>query len=178
LSHPFVRPVNCGLGPEIPATATQHQITQLNCQYTNAKDNYQLVNTVKKVLRKQITDSIDDLYLSSMHNRLTGYANIPVATMLTNLFTNYAQIDNLALDDIKTNIRKQWDPNTPIKSMSKQIQTNCDIAKMANQPYSAAQKLSFAYTLVFKTGMYFEACKEWDAKPAADKTWGQFQVTL
>jgi hypothetical protein len=111
-----------------------------------------------------------------MHNRLTGYTNILVATMLTNLFNNYAQIDNLAMDNIETNIRKQWDPNTPIESMYKQIQTNCDITEMANQPYSAAQKLSFAYTLVFKTGMYFEACNEWDAKPAANKTWANFKL--
>jgi hypothetical protein len=96
--------------------------------------------------------------------------------MLTNLFTNYAQIDNLAMDDVETNIRKQWDPNTPIESMYKQIQTNCDIAEMANQVYSAAQKLSFAYTLVFKTRMYFKACKEWDAKPAADTTWANFKL--
>jgi hypothetical protein len=175
-AHPFVRPVNPGLGPNIPAAATQHQIAQLNHQYTNAKDEYQLINTVEKALRKQITDSVDDLYLSSMHNHLTGYANVPVATMLTNIFTNYAQIDNLAMDDVETNICKQWDPNTPIESMYKQIQTNCDIAEMANQLYSAAQKLSFAYTLVFKTGMFFEACKEWDAKPAADKTWANFKL--
>ncbi len=97
-THPFIRPVNPGLGPDIPAAATQHQIAQLNHQYTNAKDEYQLVNTVEKALRKQITDSVDDLYLSSMQNCLTGYANVPVATMLTNLFTNYAQIDNLAMD--------------------------------------------------------------------------------
>jgi hypothetical protein len=52
-AHPFVRPVNPGLGPDIPAAATQHQIAQLNRQYTNAKDEYQLVNTVKKALCKQ-----------------------------------------------------------------------------------------------------------------------------
>jgi hypothetical protein len=177
-AHPFICPVNPGLGPDIPAAVTQHQIAQLNRQYTNAKDEYQLVNTVEKALRKQITDSVDDLYLSSMHNHLTGYTNVPVATMLTNLFTNYAQIDNLAMDDVETNIHKQWDPNTPTESMYKQIQTNCDIAEMANQPYSAAQKLSFAYTFVFKTGMYFDACKEWDAKPAADKTWANFKLHL
>jgi hypothetical protein len=60
--------------------------------------------------------------------------------------------------------------------MYKQIQTNCNIAEMANQPYSTAQKLSFAYTLVFKRGMYFNACKEWDAKPAANKTWTNFKL--
>jgi hypothetical protein len=166
------------LALDLTSLLLQHntKIAQLNHQYTNAKDEYQLINTVEKALRKQITDSVDDLYLSSMHNHLTGYANVPVATMLTNLFNNYAQIDNLAMDDVETNIRKQWNPNTPIESMHKQIQTNCDIAKMANQPYSAAQKLSFAYTLVFKTGMYFEACKEWDAKPTADKTWANFKL--
>ncbi len=175
-THPFVCSVNCGLGPDIPATATQHQIAQLNHQYTNAKDEYQLVNTVEKVLPKQITNSVDDLYLSSMHNHLTGYANVLVATMLMNLFTNYAQIDNLAMDDVESNIRKKRDPKTPIKSMYKHIQTNCDITKMANQPYSAAQKLSFASSLVFKTGMYFKACKEWDAKPTTDKTWANFKL--
>lgn len=175
-NNPFDRPVNPGIGPDFPAGATQHQIAQINRQYSNDKIEYNLVNTVEKALRKQITDSIDDLYLSSMHNRLTGYANVPVVTMLTNLFNNYAQIDNLAMDDIENNIRKQWDPSTPIESMYKQIQTNCDIAELANQPYSNAQKLSFAYTLVFKTGMYFDACKEWDAKPAADKTWDNFKL--
>ena len=81
-TNPFIRPANPGLGPVIPANATQHQIAELNCQYTNAKDKYQLVNTVEKALRKQITNSIDNLYLSSMHNHLTGYANVPVTTML------------------------------------------------------------------------------------------------
>jgi hypothetical protein len=70
-AHPFVCPVNPGLGPDIPAAATQHQIAQLNRQYTNAKDEYQLVNTVKKAVRKQITNFVDDLYLCSMHNRLS-----------------------------------------------------------------------------------------------------------
>jgi hypothetical protein len=107
-AHPFVRPVNPGLGPDIPAAATQHQIAQLNHEYTNAKDENQLVNTVKKVLREQITDSVDDLYLSSMHNHLTGYANVPVATMLTNLFTNYAQIDNLAMTILHTCLFQFW----------------------------------------------------------------------
>jgi hypothetical protein len=123
-AYPFIHPVNPGLGPVFPANATQHQIAQLNRQYSNAKDKYNLVNTVKKAVCKQITDSIEDLYHSSMHNRLTGYANVPVATMLMNLFTNYAQIDNLAMDNVEDNIQKQWDPNTPIESMYKQIQTN------------------------------------------------------
>ena len=175
-NHPFDRPANPGLGPVFPNNATQHQIAQLNRQYTNAKEEYNLVNTVEKALRKQITDNVEDLYLNSMHNRLTGYANVPVATMLTNLFNMYAQIDNLAMSDVEDNIRKAWDPSTPIETLYRQIQTNCDLADMANQPFSAAQKLNFAYTAVFKTGMYFDACKDWDDKPAADKTWNNFKL--
>lgn len=175
-NHPFVRPANPGLGPQFPAAATQHQIAQINREYANNKYEYVLVNTVEKALRKQITDSIDDIYLSSMRNRLTGYANVPVRTMLTTLFTNYAKIDDLAMDTVENNIKKQWDPSTPIETLFNQIQTNCDIADMAEQPFTDAQKLSFAYTLVYKTGMYFDACKEWNAKPAADKTWDNFKL--
>jgi hypothetical protein len=60
-ANPFVHPVNPGLGPVFPANTTQHQIAQLNHQYSNAKDEYILVNTVKKALGKQITDSIEDV---------------------------------------------------------------------------------------------------------------------
>jgi hypothetical protein len=62
-THPFVRPVNPGLGPNIPAAATQHRIAQLNCQYTNAKDEYQLINTVKK---RYVSKSLIPLMISTL----------------------------------------------------------------------------------------------------------------
>eukprot|EP00957_Ditylum_brightwellii_P096225 7329813-Ditylum_brightwellii.AAC.1 len=45
----------------------------------------------------------------------------------------------------------------------------------ANQPYTVVQVLSIAYNLVFKTGVYKEACRKWCNKPDADKTWPNFK---
>jgi hypothetical protein len=32
------------------------------------------------------------------------------------------------------------------------------------------------YTLVYNTGLYFDECKEWKAKPEDDKTWENFKI--
>eukprot|EP00957_Ditylum_brightwellii_P082721 6289915-Ditylum_brightwellii.AAC.1 len=49
------------------------------------------------------------------------------------------------------------------------------VAGNANQLYTAAQALSIVYNLVFKTGVYKDACKEWWNKPPAERTWPNFK---
>ena len=41
---------------------------------------------------------------------------------------------------------------------------------------SPAAYATIAYTLVFKSGLYFEDCKTWNACPAAQRTWDNFKI--
>ena len=41
---------------------------------------------------------------------------------------------------------------------------------------TAEQLLCIAYTLVFKTGLYFEDCKTWNTRPANQHTWDNFKI--
>ena len=47
-----------------------------------------------------------------------------------------------------------------------------------NQPISDAQLLNSAYAAVFHTGLYFDACKEWQSKPQAERTWENFNTFI
>jgi hypothetical protein len=40
----------------------------------------------------------------------------------------------------------------------------------------AAQKLSSAYSKIFKSGKFNSACRRWDEKIEADKTWNNFKI--
>jgi hypothetical protein len=40
----------------------------------------------------------------------------------------------------------------------------------------AAQKLSSAYSNIFKSGNFNSACRRWDEKVEADKTWNNFKI--
>jgi hypothetical protein len=65
---------------------------------------------------------------------------------------------------------KPWDPNTPFEILAKQINDCANFSDAAGQPYSPAQILTQAYSLVFVTGLYKQQLEEWDVKAIANKT--------
>ena len=73
-------------------------------------------------------------------------------------------------------MRATWDPNSPFDCLVKQIEDGQDYADDGGQSYTAEQLLHIAYTLVFKTGLYFEDCKTWNARPANQHTWDNFKI--
>ena len=99
--------------------------------------------------------------------------NQSIRAILQHLFDNYGNITPLELEDNNTKMR---DPNTPFDCLVKQIKDGQDYADDGGQPYTAEQLLCVAYTLVFKTGLYFEDCKTWNARPATQHTWDNFKI--
>ena len=66
-------------------------------------------------------------------------------------------------------MRSNWDPNSPFDCLIKQLEDGQDYAEDGGQPYTTEQLLHITYTLVFKTGLYFEECKQWNNCPATER---------
>jgi hypothetical protein len=47
---------------------------------------------------------------------------------------------------------------------------------VGGQPYGDAMILYIVFTLVFNTGLFPDACRAWQARAIADKTWMQFKL--
>jgi hypothetical protein len=69
-----------------------------------------------------------------------------------------------------------YDPNQPIETLFQQIQDARAFAVAGGQPYGAAMIINVAYTLVFNTGLYPDACRAWQSRALAAKTWAQFKI--
>jgi hypothetical protein len=69
-----------------------------------------------------------------------------------------------------------FDPNQPIETLFEQIQDARAFAVAGGQPYGAAMIINVAYTLVFNTGFYSDACRAWQSRAIATKTWAQFKI--
>jgi hypothetical protein len=69
-----------------------------------------------------------------------------------------------------------YDPNQPIETLFQQIQDARAFAVAGGQPYGAAMIINVSYTLVFNTGLYPDACRAWQSRAIATKTWGQFRL--
>eukprot|EP00957_Ditylum_brightwellii_P199958 15243390-Ditylum_brightwellii.AAC.2 len=95
--------------------------------------------------------------------------------ILQHLYATYGIITTIKLEENNKATKKDYDATLPIEHLAEQIEMAVMIAGNANQPYTAAQVLSIAYNLVFKTGVYTDACKEWRNMAAADKIWPNFK---
>jgi hypothetical protein len=69
-----------------------------------------------------------------------------------------------------------YDPNQPIETLFQQIQDTRAFALAGRKPYGEAMIVNVAYTLVFNTELYPEACRVWQSRAIATKTWAQFKI--
>jgi hypothetical protein len=69
-----------------------------------------------------------------------------------------------------------YDPNQQIETLFQQIQDARAFAVAGGQPYGNAMIVNVAYTLVFNTGVFPDACRAWQSRAIAGKTWAQFKI--
>jgi hypothetical protein len=90
-----------------------------------------------------------------------GYANCTSLQLLTHLLTYYAMITPTELTQNYERLNTPYDPNQPIETLFQQIQDARAFAVAGGQPYGAAMIVNVAYTLVFNTGLFPDACWAW-----------------
>jgi hypothetical protein len=96
--------------------------------------------------------------------------------MLDHLFLSYGSITAVDIEHNFENMRKAWYPQQPVETLFKNIQDCVDFAEAGGVSIGAAQKLSSAYSKIFKSGKFNGACRRWDEKLEADKTWNNFKI--
>jgi hypothetical protein len=89
-----------------------------------------------------------------------GYANCTSLQLLTHLLTHYAMIAPTELTQNYKRLNAPYDPNQPIETLLQKIQDARAFAVAGGQPYGAAMIVNVAYTLVFNTGLFPEACND------------------
>jgi hypothetical protein len=174
--QPFIIVNYPGPQPNLANDTTAAQISESVRQHTEGLREWREYTNIHNALKKQLTDAIEPVYLRSQRHRHVGFANKSLREIIAFLFQAYGQLTPQKLIDNQMTMNTPWDPNTPFETLIEQIEDAMEIADAANQAFTDAQILTLAYTLVYNTGLYFDECKEWKAKPTADKTWENFKI--
>jgi hypothetical protein len=85
----------------------------------------------------------------------------------------------LAPTELRQNYKRlntPYDHNQPIETLFQQIQDARAFAVAGGQPYGATMIVNVAYTLMFNTGLFPDACRAWQSRAIAGKTWAQFKL--
>ena len=174
--HAFVMPLNPGAVPVIPAGATAAHTGELVCQHGENLQMYQETQRTDQALKQQLLNAVDEMYTRGLRNPHTGYSNVTTMGLLTHLYNTYGSITSMDLEQNDIRMKTQYDPTQPIEVLFNQIETAQEFAEAANNPYPNATIISTAYLLLFKTGLYRDACREWNRRAAVTKTWDNFKA--
>jgi hypothetical protein len=115
------------------------------------------------------------MYLDILNDNMVGYANISARGMLDHLFETYANITAVDLEINFENMRQAWDPQQPVETLFKQIQDCADYSESDGVLIGHPQQINIGYAKIFATCHLMSACRRWNKKPTAEKTWTQFK---
>jgi hypothetical protein len=174
---PFVAPLNPGPAPVIvPNVGTAPQIQAIIREHKESLRIWREYNHVDAALKQQLIRAVDQLYIRTLQHRHTGFANVTTRQLIEHLLNTYGNITptELASNDIK--FRTAYEPAQPIEALFSQLEDAMDYADAGGNPYTAAQVVTNAYSIMFNTGLFPEACREWRRQPMAHKTWANFKT--
>jgi hypothetical protein len=177
-------PLNAWENPEFPGQAptaiegggTSAQISAAKHHWEEATADFKTYNTVQSALKKKIITLIEPMYIEILNDDLVGSANTTSRDMLYHLFLSYGIITAVYIEHNFENMQNAWDPQQPVETLFKQIQDCVDFAEYGGVAIGAAQKLSSAYSKIFKSGKFKSACRRWDEKLEGGKTWNNFKI--
>jgi hypothetical protein len=62
-----------------------------------------------------------------------------------------------------------------VETLFKQIQDCADYYEAGGVPIGHSQQINVGYANIFAAGHFMSACRRWNEKPAAQKTWTHFK---
>jgi hypothetical protein len=122
-------------------------------------------------LKKQIISVFDPMYFDILNDNIVGYSNISARNMLDHLFETYGNITAVDLEINFEHMRKAWDPQQPVETLFKEIQDCADYFEAGGVLIVHPQQINVGYAKIFTTGHFMRACRRWNEKPSAEKTW-------
>jgi hypothetical protein len=96
--------------------------------------------------------------------------------MLQHLYCSYGRIKPAALLANNTTIKTAYNPNQPIGAFIDQIEDCVAFTDAGLAPYTVPQIISTAYTLMFNTSIFPDACCVWQRRALIDHTWANFKL--
>jgi hypothetical protein len=174
----FPVPANPGPSAAVVVGMTAAVIAETTRLHREATQVYHTYHNVDQAIKKLIIESLDDAYLNVLSDEIVGYANCTSLQLLTHLLTYYAIIAPTELTQNYERLNTPYDPNQPIETLFHQIQDARAFAVAGGQPYGAAMIVNVAYTLVFNTGFFPDACRAWQSRAIVVKTWAQFKIDV
>jgi hypothetical protein len=157
---------------------TSAQIAEAARQYAANHKDFQEYNNISSALRRQITRTIEPLYLAPLEDELTGLLGLTLQTIMVWLMTNYGAIMPSELTANRQRLDVPYNPTSePFQVLTTRVQKARQFATDGGLPISEAEAINASLGALEASGVLERAIESWRDKPLLDRTtWAQFKT--
>jgi uncharacterized protein YdbL (DUF1318 family) len=172
---PIITPTVPTQHPTIPRNSTDAATSTIVRRHVEKVREWKEYNNIQRALKKQLAKAIEHIYLDTPYDDNVGYENVSIHVLIQYLFDEFGDI---TLIDLRTNAKRldeDWDPNQPIQTLYNRIKEIQAYTQAGNRTFTDHQLVDAAYTIIYKTGIYYDVCDDWLDLPSNDQNWTNFQ---
>lgn len=162
--------------PMIPEGAQGAEIAELVRRNHMRLRDFQVYHDTDKALVRAIIAATPGTYIATLSHPELGFAQVTTLQLLTHLHATYGTITAADRDNYHARMRAPWSPPTPIETLFHQLEDGQRLAALAEEPIANSQLVRLGQSLILKTGLFPDGCRDWRLKPDADQTWAEFKV--
>ena len=167
---PYNRPAHPG-NLIIPSGTAQHAATTMREMHQQAKNLYHETIDLDNALKKQITDTIDDVYLVDLRDATTNTIVHSIPQIFAHLFNAYGDVTSETLKEKEQGVRNMtYSMTDPLSKIYQEIE---DLQKLgeASIPYTQDQLMDIALGIIKRTGDFQIGLQDWYKLPRNGRTW-------
>ena len=175
----FVNPVNPGIYPAgLALNAAAGTRARAEAEHKELINQFETFEGVRLGTKDLILEAVDNEYLSEIEHDTLGYLNVTPRQMIGHLLTRGGALDFADTKDLLAERDGEWNvtknPQLYFNRVEKAIKglTRNGINSDLNE------RKDIALFHLKATGEFDAAVREWEAKPAADKTWANIKTFI
>lgn len=162
--------------PEIPPNATSAMIAEINRQHAEQTKAFHKYHDLDKALLRLLIAAVPAIYLEAICDPDYGFTDVTCLTMLTHLKTEYGTLSIAERDANHLRMTAPWHPPSPIETLFQQLTVGMRMAAAGSEPLVDSQVARMGYNIIFRTGVFSEACRDWRLKSLAAQTFAAFKT--
>ena len=168
---PYVRPVHPGvlnIGPNTSKRVERNRRHEHKSDLATFHETVQLENALKK----QITKTVDKLYLEELRDPTTNTILSSIPFILAHLIKNYGEIEPETITEKELRVRKMdFTVANPLTKLWKEVKDLEALSIASASPYSPQQVINIPLQVIKSTRDYERGINDWYALPAANQDW-------
>src|SRR5210317_1532119 len=175
---PFAPPATPVNTFTIPAGTSQVQAANLRKQYLKDCAEFNLYLNATKALKKQINDAVPTEFLDDIRDDYVGLANLTIPEIFDHIFDQPSgEVTEDDVEECRQSIEQQkYSLEEELAVYYKWLMDYQQYAQQGGEEVTNSTIMNIALRHIRATGHFNKACREWKAKPAAQKTWANFKT--